>query len=200
MIRKAIVTLKALVRIKKYNKKHRTHIESRHANLEAEYGMGVLIGKGTYIGKETIIGDYSYVNTNSSIEKCEIGKYCSISSGVYINPYEHDYRRVTTHPIIRCKQNECVRKKVIIGNDVLISLNAIITEGVSIGNGAVIGAGAVVTKDVKPYEIVGGVPARHIKWRFEENIIDYLLQLEWWNWSHEKVVRELTLIDKEINE
>lgn len=74
-----------------------------------------------------------------------------------------------------------VQKKVIIGNDVWIGSHALILGGVKIGDGAVIGAGAVVTKDVPPYAVVGGVPARIIKYRFSQEIIDKLLEIKWWN-------------------
>ena len=161
-----------------YNKKHLTKIYSVSASTKADYGIGVLISDNTTVIDNVVIGDYSYINRGSYVENCIIGKFCSISSGVYICPFEHDYKMKTTHPILReGKSTPLLRTKVIIGNDVLISLNAIILEGVKIGDGAVIGAGAVVTKDVRPYEIVGGVPAKHIKYRFSDEEIKRLLKL-----------------------
>lgn len=166
--------------VKEYNSKHHTKIESLDASLSAVYGKGVHIAENVIITENVSIGQYSYVNRNSSVECCKIGNYCSISSGVYICPYEHNYKIKTTHPFAYL-ENEEEREKVEIGHDVLISLNVIILKGVKIGNGAVIGAGAVVTKDVMPYEIVGGVPARHIGWRFSEEEIDVLQKSHWWN-------------------
>ena len=183
MIGRVLRLIKSEYNRKKFNKLNGTYIESRYANLSAKYGTNVRIGKNSYVDKDCTIGDFSYVNRNSSLEKCKVGKFCSISSGVFINPYEHDYNAITTHPIIRNGISDNNRPIVIIGNDVLISLNVIITSGVTIGDGAVIGAGAVVTKDVKPYEIVGGVPAKHIKWRFDEAKRKKLIEQEWWNWD-----------------
>ena len=84
------------------------------------------------------------------------------------------------------------RAPVVIGHDVLISLNAVILKGVHIGNGAVIGAGAVVTKDIEPYEIVGGVPAKHIGWRFDPETRERIEQSKWW----EKEPAEIRAIQK----
>lgn len=141
------------IKMKYYNKVHNTQIKSIYASLDAFYGTNVLVDKGTRIAKDVSIDDYSYVNTNSSLENCNVGKFCSISSGVYVSPYNHNLSGITTHPVGDYKRD---RKLTIIGNDVLISLNAIIMEGVHIGNGAVIGAGAIVTHDVGPYEVWGG--------------------------------------------
>ena len=173
-----------------FNRKHDTALKSIHASVHAKYGKGVLIDAGTVVEQDVSIGDYSYVNKNSSVENCTIGKYCSISSGVYICPFEHDLAAVSTHPMFHAV-GKCAdrRRPVEIGNDVLISLNAIILEGVKIGDGAVVAAGAVVTKNVEPYEIVGGVPARQIGYRFPKEAIRQLEESRWWDWSREEIER-----------
>lgn len=184
-----------LVRAKLFNIKNKTNIKSINADLSAKYGKGVSIDKNTIIEPDVSIGKYSYVNKNSSLENCIVGNYCSISSLVYINPYEHALNFRSTHPF--CDIGREKRKKVIIGNDVLISLNCIILEGVSIGNGAVIAAGAVVTKDVEPYEIVGGVPARHIGWRFNKEEIKRIQDTKWWEFDKEFLQSNLSYFNLE---
>lgn len=169
-----------------FNKKHNTKICSTKASLAAKYGVQTMISESTTVSNDVSIGNYSYVNKNSHLENCSIGNYCSISSGVYINPYEHFLEYRSTHPFV-ASGLETKRKRVIIGNDVLISLNVIILSGVTIGNGAVIGAGAVVTKDVKPFEVVGGVPAKHIKWRFDQLEQERISKTKWWNFDVEKL-------------
>lgn len=140
-------------KIKTFNKHNRVEIKSLYASLKAQYGNSVRIDENTYISADVIIGDYSYVNANSRLQHCDVGKYCSISSGVNINPYNHNVKGLTTHPVGDVDRKI---KRVVIGNDVLISLNAVILEGVHIGDGAVIGAGAVVTHDVGAFEVWGG--------------------------------------------
>ena len=81
--------------------------------------------------------------------------------------------------------------KVTTGNDVWIGHNAIVMGGVTLGDGAVVAAGAVVTHDVAPYEIVGGVPARHMGWRYDEETIAAMLRIRWWDWSHEQLRERL---------
>lgn len=182
-----------------FNLKHGTNIKSYNASVHAKYGYNVLIDKNTIISDDVVIGDYSYVNKNSSIENCEIGKYCSISSGVYICPFEHDLTIISTHPSL-AKTDTPKRRKVVIENDVLISLNCIILEGVHIGNGAVIGAGAVVTRDVEAYEIVGGIPARHIGYRADLKTRKMLEYLKWWDWKENEVKERKELLQKEIKQ
>ncbi len=156
-----------------------TRIRSTMASLRASYAPTTRIGYGTAVTSDVSIGDYSYVNRDSSIEKCHIGNYCSISSGVRINPWEHDIKSISTSPQLGGSQID-LRDEVILDNDVLISANAIILSGCHLGTGCVVGAGAVVTKDVQPYEVVGGVPAKHIKYRFDQKTIDFLLGTEYW--------------------
>ena len=83
-----------------FNNKNNTNINSTRANLKAKYGKYVRVGNNSYIDKDVIIGDYSYINDNSYIENCTIGKFTSISSGVYISPFEHNISYRTTHPIL----------------------------------------------------------------------------------------------------
>ena len=83
---------------------------------------------------------------------------------------------------------------IVVGNDVWIGYEAVILAGVTIGDGAIIGARAVVTKDVPPYTIVGGVPAKQIRKRFNEETIDTLLKLKWWDWSKERIAKNITAI------
>jgi acetyltransferase-like isoleucine patch superfamily enzyme len=158
------------------------------------------------------IGAYSYIQANGRIFNCEIGRFCSIAANVTIAPGMHDMSRVTTHPSFYLFMNSLpkiyvkhdifpVFKNVKIGHDVWIGERAIILDGVSIGNGAVIAAGAVVTKDVEPYSVVGGVPARCIKYRFASDIIEILQESEWWNFSDDWFERHSELmssIDKFI--
>ncbi|EXL08110.1 DapH/DapD/GlmU-related protein [Brucella anthropi] len=150
--------------------------------------------------REVMVGDFTYFERNGEGIYAEIGKFCSIAANVRINALEHPMERLTTHKV-SYRPNEYFRylgvdgefrarrqaQRVAIGNDVWIGHGAVITPGVQIGHGAVIGANAVVTKDVPPYHVVGGVPARFIRKRFDNVVIDRLLELEWWNWSVEKL-------------
>lgn len=149
-------------------------IRSSRASVHAQYGTSVKIGTGSVVDRDVAIGAYSYVNRDSTLEKCIIGRYCSISSGVRINPWNHDLRHVSTSPILGGSSKD-LRETVVIEDDVLISVNVVILSGVRLGTGSVIAAGAVVTKDVAPYEIVGGVPAKHLGWRFDEAVRNRLI-------------------------
>ncbi len=147
------------------------------------------------------IGAHTYFRSQSSFASFQsIGRFCSLAQGIHCGESNHPMDCLTTHPFIRQKKfysaDRCDavfqpnRKAApIIGNDVWIGNNAIILSGVTIGDGAVVAAGAVVTHDVKPYHIVGGVPARTIKLRFPEEIIAELLSLQWWNYRPEDLTR-----------
>jgi acetyltransferase-like isoleucine patch superfamily enzyme len=148
------------------------------------------------------VGDYTYGRPEilaSDAWPCtvEIGKFCSIANGVKIVlDQNHRLDWVTTYPFpINADFPEAAEicghpyanGDVTIGNDVWIGFDAVILSGITIGDGAVIGARSVVSKNVPPYAVVGGSPAKHIKYRFSKDIIAALLAIGWWNWPIEKI-------------
>jgi len=144
----------------------------------------------------SVLGEYSYISQFSIVNKSNIGKFCSIANGCYIGLWEHN-RQVSTHSFYLYEHSggfvegyknydrDDIETKV--GNDVWIGANAIVMKGVVIEDGAIIGASAVVTKDVPAYSIVVGNPAKVIKYRYSKEDIAWLLRLEWWNFSREKL-------------
>lgn len=137
------------------------------------------------------LGDYVYIADNSVITNTSIGNFCSIGPNVKIVLGIHPTNHVSTFPAFfstrgQCQISFCENNlieelgTVIVGNDVWIGANSIILDNVTIGDGAIIAAGSVVTKDVPPYEIVGGIPARSIKKRFTESQIENLARIKWW--------------------
>ena len=140
-------------------------------------------------------------------DKLQIGKFCSIACGAkfLFNSANLTLSSLSTYPFPLFFEEWGLEKKgvtnawdnkgdIIIGNDVWIGYEAVILAGVTIGDGAIIGTRAVVTKDVPPYTIVGGVPAKPIKRRFPEETISALLEIQWWNWSEERIARNIGAI------
>lgn len=146
------------------------------------------------------IGKCSSIGTLSAAYDCEIGNFCSIARECYIGGASHPLNHVSTSGCFYLKNNYtniCYNENdynwhthTKIGNDVWIGIRATILGGVTIADGAVIGAGSIVTKDVGPYEIWAGNPARLIRKRFDDETIKILLNSEWWNWDDEKLIKE----------
>ena len=169
------------------------------------------------------VGDYTmyndFVNDPTGFEKNNvlyhypinhdrliIGRFCSIGCGAkfLFNSANHTVSSLSTYPFPLFFEEWELEKKnvtdswdnkgdIIIGNDVWIGYEAVIMAGVTIGDGAIIGARAVVTKDVSPYTIVGGIPAKSIRKRYSEETIDLLTELKWWDWPEERIAKRFKM-------
>lgn len=145
----------------------------------------------------TFMDKHSFCGYNCEITNCRIGSYTSIANGVVIGGGMHPVDWVGMSPVfyegrdsVRAKFSHHVRPtpmETTIGHDVWIGQNVLIKQGISIGHGAVIGMGSVVTKDIPPYAIAAGNPARIIRMRFDEQTVEKLLKIEWWNFSDDKL-------------
>lgn len=185
-----------------------------NAQYDIDTDKSRIVGK-VKIGRYTY-GYKQYIN-NECLE--EIGNFCSINETAIIGAGNHPIDLITGHPIIYFDESKefgtegipgilrktqvlteedrnKYRKKIVIGNDVWIASNTVILPGVKIGNGAVIAAGAIVTKDVPAYAIVGGNPARVIKYRFNEEEIAILEKIKWWDWSEDKIIENAEALKK----
>lgn len=155
------------------------------------------LAKGSMLN-QTELGKFTYV-AGAKIGRAHIGAFCSIGPNVTIGGLgRHPVHWLSTHPAFFSTRMQAgltfvqadkfeELKWVEVGSDVWIGANAIILDGVRIGHGAIVAAGAVVTNDVPPYAIVGGVSAKLIKYRFKPDVIDSLLEWQWWNLSIEKI-------------
>jgi phosphonate metabolism protein (transferase hexapeptide repeat family) len=167
------------------------------------------LGRYTEVGErcrlaEVEMGDYSYIERDGAVWCATIGKFVNIAAAVRINATNHPMWRATLHHFTyrAASYFEGAEddhdfftwrrdNRITIGHDVWIGHGATVLPGVTIGNGAVIGAGAVVSKDVAPYTIVGGVPAKLIRERFPATVADEMTALAWWDWDHDRLFAAL---------
>lgn len=190
-------------------------IYPRTGDKETIYLKAVISNPNISIGEYTMYNDF--INDPTKFEqnnvlylfpinndKLIIGKFCSIACGAkfMFTSGNHKKSSLSTYPFPLFYEEWDLDKKnvtdawdnegdIIIGNDVWIGYDALIMQGVHIGDGAIIAARAVVTKDVPPYTIVGGVPAKAISTRYSKEVIDKLIKIEWWNWEEEKIARNI---------
>lgn len=185
---------------------HLISLQIKNPTLKLGHNISVsnvAIGKYNYLANgvafsNSSIGDYSYLGTNTKINNTTIGKFVCIGPNVMMGLGEHPtHTFVSVHPVFYSSAKQVgisfvdknyfdeFTTKITIGNDVWIGARVLITKSVTIGNGAIIASGAIVTKDVEPYTIVAGVPAKAIKKRFLEEEISLLQQSKWWDKSEE---------------
>lgn len=151
---------------------------------------------GTSFVRSTI-HRYSFCGYDCDVFFAEIGAFSSIANGVILGGARHPMEWVGMSPVFYAGRDSVAKKfsehplpdpsRVYIGNDVWIGRSAIVLSGVRVGDGAVVGAGSVVTKDVPPYAIVAGNPAKIIRYRFDEAVINYLLAAKWWDFSDDRL-------------
>lgn len=180
----------------------RTRRASRH-HPHVAFGHNVAVGPECHFGRKvriqdntrllrTEIGDYSYVGRACVLQNASLGKFCSVGSDVEIGLGLHAVDHVSTYPGFYStrppmsyrfvsKTSAVEFKPITIGHDVWIGNGARIVDGVKIGHGAIVGTGAIVTRDVAPYTIVAGVPARPLRTRFDHEMIIFLLDIAWWD-------------------
>jgi acetyltransferase-like isoleucine patch superfamily enzyme len=168
------------------------------ANYASSVGRGSKIGAGTQLWKSSF-GLYSYCGKSCCFVNTDVGSFCSIADHVVVGPMGHPIDFVSTSPVFVSGRNvlnknfSChnysFEQRVFIGSDVWVGVRTIILPGVKIGHGSIIGAGSVVTKDVPPYTIFAGVPAKFIRNRFNQQVTDRLLSERWWEWDQKEIVK-----------
>jgi hypothetical protein len=170
---------------------------------ESSFGAWCEVGARSRVA-ESHFGDYSYVANDSDIACTAVGRFCSIAAQVRLNPGNHPLERVALHHFSYRSSAYGMgdddaaffdwrrSHRVVLGHDVWIGHGAVVLPGVAIGNGAAVGAGAVVSRDVPPFAVVAGVPARQVRFRFAPEIVAALDRIAWWDWPHDQIGAALT--------
>lgn len=200
-MRRFVVLLKNILAIPKRLLSH-VSIFSILQDSKVDKRAAICSGVRFYRGK---IGKYSYIGNNSFVSDTDIGNFTSISTDCYIGGTSHPIDWVSTSPVFHKWKNIMKKnfadheyeifKRTTIGNDVWIGNRVMIKAGVTIGNGAIIGMGSIVTKDIGPYEIWAGNPAKFIRKRFDDSVIDKLQAIEWWDWDESNIQKHSSLFN-----
>ncbi len=193
LLRKIILDIKIYIKLNYIYKSKINYKQIRSILPNDVYlGSDVIVEENVSLGKNLkILSNGLYIGKNTYIGACDfIGKYTSISYDVKVGLVAHPTNYLSTSPLFYSKRRGLIENNIFneipngctkIGNDVLISANVTILAGVKIGDGAIIGAGAFVNKDIPPYSIAAGIPAKIIKYRFSEEIKNELLKSKWWD-------------------
>ncbi len=195
-------------------------LKCRFKALNVKLGETILISEDSYVGNFSSLGDFSilksssigrhtYLANNTEIHNTVIGNYCSIAPYAIIGLARHPTELVSTHPSFFNPDHKSLSKhycstkifddsvpKTIIEADVWIGMRTTIIGGINIGVGSVVAAGSIVTKDVEPYSIVGGNPAKLIRKRFNDQVIEDLMQIRWWEWDDSAIEKYSTSFHK----
>ena len=174
-----------------------------------QFEKGVVIYRHAKV-KYSSIGRHTYIGAHTELAKVDVGRFCSIADHCHIGMSSHTLDKLSTCPIFTLKRNGCQErwieedndtekmKRIQIGNDVWMGSHVLVKSGVHIGDGAVIGAGAVVVKDIPPYAVAVGVPAKVIKYRFDDETIEKLEELKWWEATDEELRKNIKLFQSNM--
>lgn len=172
----------AYIKLWLFNKRTNNKIFSIRCSLDSIKFSNIEVQEHSIIDSRSSIGANSYIGHNCCITRSEIGSFCSIANMVSIGNGEHDINKISTSSLFyEDPYNDLTAGETKLGNDVWVGVGAIIRRGVTIGNGAVVGANSFVNRDIPPYAVVAGSPAKIIKYRFTKDIINKIDGSQWFS-------------------
>jgi acetyltransferase-like isoleucine patch superfamily enzyme len=167
------------------------------------YRDDVLVAPGTYIARGVTIGRGTRINESSYLERCTIGSYCAIGGRLVVRSGNHQMQFLNIEEDLQVRTLGVTSvlgpyEPVTVGHGVWIGDSVVLCPGVTIGNGAVVGAGSVVTRDIAPYAVAAGSPAKFIRWRYPEPVIAVLADVDWWSWDDDRLRRNRELFELDL--
>lgn len=203
------LSIKRKMKVRRLRRRYpKAGIYTPSIGIGVRLGLHCQVGENSHLGDGVLLGDFSYINAGTRVgEGTSFGKFCSVSYNCQIGMPDHPVGYMSSHPAtfggyprfnyFQVGFNGESAPKI--GNDVWIGGNVVILRGVTIHDGAIVAAGAVVTKDVPAYSVVGGVPAKIIKYRFSLEKIQYLVSLRWWDLSINELYKYRQLFESKEN-